>query len=169
MGAKTHEVSGAGRLALLAALIAAVALAPAAAEAKKVVKGPDGEAFYKPPKKLPKGHGKLIWHRKAPNLVASSDHARTDRVLYTSKSPQGERVAVSGSVSVPKGKPPKGGWPVITLGSRHDRDRRRLRALEGRGRHRLLEPFVEHVGQGRLRGRPHRLPGPRHTRSRTPI
>ncbi len=28
--------------------------------------------------------------------------------------PKGQRVAVSGSVSVPKGKPPKGGWPVIS-------------------------------------------------------
>jgi pimeloyl-ACP methyl ester carboxylesterase len=35
-------------------------------------------------------------------------------VLYTSKSPQREQVAVSGSVAVPKGKAPKGGWPVIT-------------------------------------------------------
>jgi hypothetical protein len=38
----------------------------------------------------------------------------TKLVLYSSRTPQGAKDAVSGSVSVPRGKPPKGGWPVIT-------------------------------------------------------
>ena len=41
--------------------------------------------------------------------------ASTKLVLYTSVTPKGKRVAVSGSVSVPKGKPPKHGWPVISF------------------------------------------------------
>ena len=41
--------------------------------------------------------------------------AKSNRlVLYTSKTPQGKTTAVSGVVSVPKGKPPKSGWPVIS-------------------------------------------------------
>jgi pimeloyl-ACP methyl ester carboxylesterase len=35
-------------------------------------------------------------------------------VLYRSTAPDGKPIAVSGLVSVPRGRPPKGGWPVIT-------------------------------------------------------
>src|SRR3989454_3369631 len=35
------------------------------------------------------------------------------RILYHSRSPSGEDVAVSGVVLVPDGTPPAGGWPVI--------------------------------------------------------
>lgn len=99
---------------LLATLLAAVTLAPADADAKKPRKGPKGAKFYKPPKNMPKGHGKLIWQRKATKLAPIAGAKWNRTVLYTSKSPQGKRIAVSGSVSVPKGKPPKGGWPLIS-------------------------------------------------------
>jgi pimeloyl-ACP methyl ester carboxylesterase len=79
-----------------------------------ITKGPKGLAFYKPPKGLPKQHGTLIWARKASGLVPLADARYTKLVLYSSRTPQGAKDAVSGSVSVPKGKPPKGGWPVIT-------------------------------------------------------
>jgi alpha-beta hydrolase superfamily lysophospholipase len=79
-----------------------------------ITKGPKGLAFYKPPKGLPKQHGTLIWARKASGLVPLADAKYTKLVLYSSRTPQGAKDAVSGSVSVPKGKPPKGGWPVIT-------------------------------------------------------
>ena len=104
------------RLAVvLSALVALLALALAStADAYKVQKGPKGDAFYTAPNDLPKGHGKLIWASKAANLIDASDDANSNKILYTSKSPQGERIAVSGSVAVPKGKAPKGGWPVIT-------------------------------------------------------
>jgi pimeloyl-ACP methyl ester carboxylesterase len=105
------------RLAVvLSALVALLALTLAStAGAYKVVKGPKGDAFYQAPKDLPKGHGKLIWASKASNLIdAAGDNANSNKILYTSKSPQGDRIAVSGSVAVPKGKAPKGGWPVIT-------------------------------------------------------
>jgi fermentation-respiration switch protein FrsA (DUF1100 family) len=93
----------------------AEAKSKAKANAKsKVVKGPKGLKFYKPPKKLPKQHGQLIWARKATGLVPLQNARYTKLVLYSSRTPQGAKTAVSGSVSVPKGKAPKGGWPVIT-------------------------------------------------------
>lgn len=105
-----------GIVLIVAAAFAALmlALVPAMASAKKPEKGPSGLAFYKPPKKLPKGHGKLIWYAKSGGLVPLSNASVNDNVLYTSKSPQGERIAVSGSISLPEGKPPKGGWPIIS-------------------------------------------------------
>lgn len=79
-------------------------------------KGPAGLKFYKPPKKLPAAHGKLIWQRKAGGSVPLKSAAVNKLVLYTSKSTAGKMVAVSGSIAVPKGKAPKGGWPVISYG-----------------------------------------------------
>ncbi len=97
--------------ALLAGALGQVATAAARA---KVPTGPGGVRFYKPPKNLPRAHGKLIWDRKAGGLVPLSASSSTKLVLYTSQTPRGKDVAVSGSVSIPKGDPPKGGWPVIT-------------------------------------------------------
>ncbi len=101
-------------LALPVALCAAVAFAGSADAAKdEPVKGPKGAKFYTPPNKLPKGHGSLIWQRKATGITPL-DGANNRLVLYTSKTPQGKATAVSGIVSVPKGKAPKGGWPVVS-------------------------------------------------------
>ena len=88
------------RLALVLSLLVFAAL-PAAAGAK-VRKGPSGRAFYTPPRTLVAGaHGSLIW-------------ARGRRLLYRSTGVDGKRVAVSGTLQVPKGRPPRGGWPLIT-------------------------------------------------------
>ena len=104
-------------VALAGLLLFAALSQRAEAKAKsqtKVTKGPKGLKFYKPPKNLPKQHGALIWARKATGLVPLANAKYTKLVLYSSRTPQGAKDAVSGSVSVPKGKPPKGGWPVIT-------------------------------------------------------
>jgi dienelactone hydrolase len=77
-------------------------------------KGPAGLAFYKPPKRWPKGHGKLIWSRRIKPATPAAGIKSTRLLLYTSKTAQGKRTAVSGYLSVPKGRAPKGGWPVIT-------------------------------------------------------
>ena len=104
------------RVALLLSLLLLAAL-PAAADAAKVRKGPAGTAFYKPPSPLPgKGHGGLIWTRKLTGTAALKGGATNRLVLYRSTGVDGKAVAVSGTVSVPKGKAPKGGWPVITWG-----------------------------------------------------
>lgn len=100
--------------ALAAATVAAIALLGASSADAKLRTGLAGLAFYHPPKSLPGGHGTLIWARRAGGLVPLAKAASTKLVLYTSITPQGKRVAVSGSVSVPKGEPPKGGWPVIS-------------------------------------------------------
>jgi pimeloyl-ACP methyl ester carboxylesterase len=103
------------RLALVLSLLLLAAL-PAAAAAK-VPKGPSGTAFYKPPSPIPgKGHGGLIWARKLTGTAALKGGAGNRLVLYRSTGVDGKTVAVSGTVSIPKGKAPKGGWPVITWG-----------------------------------------------------
>jgi fermentation-respiration switch protein FrsA (DUF1100 family) len=99
---------------VIASSQSAEAKAKAQVKATKVVKGPKGLKFYKPPKGLPKQHGQLIWARPATGLVPLQNARYTKLVLYSSRTPQGAKTAVSGSISVPRGKPPKGGWPVIT-------------------------------------------------------
>jgi pimeloyl-ACP methyl ester carboxylesterase len=110
------------RRALLACLVALLALAtclalvaPAsAAKPDKPAKGPAGAKFYTPPKGFSKKHGTLIWQRKAKGITPITNAKSNTLVLYSSKTLAGKPTAVSGIVSVPKGKPPKGGWPVIT-------------------------------------------------------
>ena len=100
-------------LAVACALVLAGLIVASDATAKPR-QGPSGGAFYKAPKNVPNGHGKLIWQRRATKL-APIDNAEVNKtILYTSRSPEGKRIAVSGSVSIPPGKPPKGGWPVIS-------------------------------------------------------
>jgi pimeloyl-ACP methyl ester carboxylesterase len=98
----------------LALLLATLALAVPATAAAKVRTGPSGLAFYKAPGHLSgKSHGGLIWARKQ-TAGALSPAAFNDLVLYRSIADDGKPIAVSGSVAVPRGKPPKGGWPILT-------------------------------------------------------
>ena len=98
------------RIALLC-LLALVAAAPAA-EAK-VPKAPAGLKLYKPPKALAKyTHGDLIWARKVGNPLPQA--GRTWTLLYRSTSIRGKAIGVSGFVMLPRGKAPKGGWPVVS-------------------------------------------------------
>jgi pimeloyl-ACP methyl ester carboxylesterase len=101
-------------VAAILALAAAVLVASAESGDAAGRKGPAGGAFYKGPKQTPKGHGKLIWQRNATKLTPIAGARLNKTILYTSRSPAGDRIVVSGSVSVPKGKAPKGGWPVIS-------------------------------------------------------
>jgi pimeloyl-ACP methyl ester carboxylesterase len=110
------------RRALLACLVALLALATSlalvadasAAKPSKPAKGPAGAKFYTPPKDYSKKHGTLIWQRKAKGITPISNAKSNTLVLYTSKTLAGKKTAVSGIVSVPKGKAPKKGWPVIS-------------------------------------------------------
>jgi pimeloyl-ACP methyl ester carboxylesterase len=106
-----------GRLVLtLLVVVAAGALAGVALAKHPAapVKGPSGIKFYSP-SKLPAGpHGTLIWARPLRGSAALA-HATNDTVLYKQVGVKGKPVAVSGIVSVPRGTPPKGGWPVITF------------------------------------------------------
>ncbi|MEA2440271.1 MAG: hypothetical protein QOH76_1695 [Thermoleophilaceae bacterium] len=98
---------------VLAVLI--LALAAAVPAAAKVRTGPAGEAFYTPPSPLPAGkHGALIWARKLTGQPALKSAGKNWLVLYRSVGTDGKAIAVSGTVSLPKGKAPKAGWPVIS-------------------------------------------------------
>ena len=97
--------------ALCAALLAGGAAAKPVHTARL---GPSGLRFYTPPPRLPAGpHGTLIWARPF-HEIAAVPGARNELVLYKQVGVHGRIVAVSGIVSIPKGKAPRGGWPVIT-------------------------------------------------------
>jgi pimeloyl-ACP methyl ester carboxylesterase len=100
---------------LLLVLVALLAVLPAAPALAAVPKGPSGLRFYTPPKKLPgHTHGDLIRARTVHGQPALRSAASTKLVLYRSTGSNGKADAVSGLVSVPKGKAPKRGWPVIS-------------------------------------------------------
>jgi alpha-beta hydrolase superfamily lysophospholipase len=82
----------------------------------RMLRGPSGLSFYTPVRSIPARHGTLIWSRVAGGSVPLQSAASTRLILYSSTSVTGDRVAVSGSVSIPKGKAPAGGWPVISYG-----------------------------------------------------
>ncbi|WCB95578.1 hypothetical protein DSM104299_04327 [Baekduia alba] len=100
---------------VLAATIAILAaVLPGAASAAD----PSGDPFYRtapPPAKLPgKAHGDLIRQRRLTGAAVVPGAAQTKVIIYRSTDVHGDVVPVSGVVSIPKGKRPKAGWPVIT-------------------------------------------------------
>jgi pimeloyl-ACP methyl ester carboxylesterase len=96
-------------------LLALVLLAVAGSASAKVRTGPAGDAFYTPPSPLPGAkHGDLIWARNVTGDPALTSAGKNWKVLYRSVGTDGKAIAVSGLVSLPKGKAPKRGWPVIT-------------------------------------------------------
>jgi acetyl esterase/lipase len=101
---------------LLAGILVLAAAPVLAAPANAAVpKGPASTTFYTPPKTLPKGsHGAPVWQRKLSGKAVLKSAASNRLVLYRSQSVAGKAIAVSGTVAVPKGKAPKGGWPVIS-------------------------------------------------------
>jgi dienelactone hydrolase len=99
------------RVRLAAMMAAALLAAPASADVRH---GPGGRAFYKPPKHLHGKHGGLIWARGQTGRDALEGARTNELLLYRSRDLHGKLTAVSGSLSLPKGKPPKGGWPIIT-------------------------------------------------------
>jgi pimeloyl-ACP methyl ester carboxylesterase len=105
---------------VIAVACLAVALVPAVAGAKPktsagLPKAPAGLAFYTPPARLLAGpHGSVIWARPAQTGLRLAPAAKQLVVLYRSTSLRGKPIAVSGTVWIPKGKAPKGGWKVIS-------------------------------------------------------
>ncbi|WP_366556662.1 lipase family protein [Aquibaculum sediminis] len=87
-----------------------------AAAAGNVPQGPDGAAFYDPADPLPSGaRGDVIYARAMDETktMALPSAARNSLVLYHGLSDRDQPIPLSGSVSVPEGAPPEGGWPVI--------------------------------------------------------
>src|SRR3954449_12323282 len=98
------------RCLLFGILLAAVFTAPASA---KVPKGPSGDAFYTYAKPLPSKHGAALWMRKLSGQAALKGGSST-LLLYRSTSFDGKAVSASAVLTVPKGKAPKGGWPIVS-------------------------------------------------------
>lgn len=95
-------------------LLAALGLLAAGA-AGAAQQGPAGSAFYTPPRSLPGAvHGDLIRWRALRTGARLPAAARNLLILYRSTSLGGRPIAVSGTVAIPRGKPPKHGWPVIS-------------------------------------------------------
>lgn len=93
--------------------IAAVLLL-AAAGSVLAQDGPAGLAFYDIPAPLEaSAPGEVIRSRALEGTMALPSAARNHLVMYVSRDPAGQPVAVTGTVSVPPGTPPEGGWPVV--------------------------------------------------------
>jgi acetyl esterase/lipase len=71
------------------------------------------DAFYAAPSPLPSSPGWVLRHRPLTGTMALPGAARNTLVLYRSTDPGGRPIAVSGTISLPAGTPPAGGWPVI--------------------------------------------------------
>jgi hypothetical protein len=87
--------------------------APAAAKRSHAPRTLPLTKFYDTPNPLPVGKpGELIRFEPFGEYDLPYDISAV-RILYHSRSPSGEDVAVSGVVLVPDGTPPAGRWPVI--------------------------------------------------------
>lgn len=106
----------------VAGLVALLALIgqPVVAQAKKkpgLPKAPTGTRFYSPPKKLVKGKaGTPIWVRQAKGLARPAGASKVLTVAYRSTSVRDRPTVMTGTIAIPKGRPPRGGWPAVTFG-----------------------------------------------------
>jgi pimeloyl-ACP methyl ester carboxylesterase len=100
---------------LCLAVLGVFAIMGAEARAETVLTGPEGGGFYIPPP-LPDGpHGSVIWARPLDGVtMALPSAARNILVVYRSVDDKDRTVPVSGTVAIPQGQAPRGGWPVIT-------------------------------------------------------
>jgi pimeloyl-ACP methyl ester carboxylesterase len=71
--------------------------------------------FYDVPSPLPPGSpGSIIWQKPYTGGAQLRNAASNTLVLYHTLSASGRDVAVSGTIAIPKGSPPPGGWPIIS-------------------------------------------------------
>ena len=100
---------------LVPLLLVALLAAPAAHAGTR--QGPAGDAFYTPPSPLPGNtHGDAIWARKLTGAAKLRGARSNTLLLYRSTSVNGDPIAVSGTLAVPRGRKPRKGWPVLTWG-----------------------------------------------------
>ena len=82
---------------------------------QSVAQAPAGDEFYRPPSPLPSGmHGRVVRSRPLVNAAALPSAARNLLVMYHSTTESGKDVAVTGTIAIPAGGAPPGGWPVTT-------------------------------------------------------
>ena len=102
------------KLLKMSACSLAVMLCAISAASAAVPQGPAGDAFYTPPSVLPAGkRGSPIYARALDGTMRLPSAAKNTLVLYRSLDDKGRPVVVSGTVSIPEGNAPAGGWPVI--------------------------------------------------------
>lgn len=102
---------------LAAALLLVLVPGGAAAKPARLPKAPAGKNFYSPPAKLIKGKpGTAIWIRKTTGLARPPLAGRVLTIAYRSTSIRDRATVMSGTIALPKGEPPKGGWPIVTFG-----------------------------------------------------
>ncbi len=108
------------RLLVLTVSATAMLLPGASLAQAGALKAPPGDAFYTASAKQIKAGkpGSVIWSREvkktANGRVALPSASKTILVLYRSLDPKGNPIAVSGTIDLPKGKEPKGGFKVIS-------------------------------------------------------
>ena len=71
---------------------------------------PPGPFYHAAPGSIPRAPGQVIRHEPISGAPAA---AQAYRVLYSSTGLKGEPIAVSGTVIIPSGRPPTGGWDVV--------------------------------------------------------
>jgi pimeloyl-ACP methyl ester carboxylesterase len=91
-----------------------VGLAPLHPVSAEQNRGKDALLDIPPSSRPAAARGALIWARLFNTAASLPSAARNYLVLYNSRSPDDSDVAVSGTVSIPAGNPPAGGWPLIT-------------------------------------------------------
>ena len=108
------------RLLVLTVSATAMLLPGASLAQAGALKAPPGDAFYTASAKQIKAGkpGSVIWSREvkktANGRVALPSASKTILVLYRSLDPKGNPIAVSGTIDLPKGKAPKGGFKSIS-------------------------------------------------------
>ncbi|GAA0594172.1 alpha/beta hydrolase family protein [Actinomadura livida] len=64
---------------------------------------------------VPPGHrGRLLHTAPLTNAAALPSAAVNRKITYTSEGVGGKRITVTGTVAIPKGPAPRGGWPVLS-------------------------------------------------------
>ncbi|WP_421695929.1 lipase family protein [Aestuariivirga sp.] len=73
------------------------------------------DAFYLPPSPLASAeHGAVIRSEALTGSASLPSAARNLLVLYHSRNLDGQDIAVSGTIAIPQGEPPGGGWPMTS-------------------------------------------------------
>jgi len=102
--------------AVVTAATALLSLSIASAASAAVATGPSGDSFYTPAASKYKSGmaGDVIWKRTAQSAITLSNASQSVNVVYKSKSLANKLIPVSGTIYLPKGTAPTGGWPVVS-------------------------------------------------------
>ena len=79
----------------------------------ELTRGKDALADAPPLPRPGAARGALISARQFNAVAALPSAERNYLILYNSRTPDDLDVVVSGTVAIPKGIPPAGGWPII--------------------------------------------------------